>query len=142
MLHAKNDAQRIKNELKDLKSKNEPLLDLIIDLYHYVDNQFDKDVIITMIAREQAEQDTIYKDTYRGSRAYNDDPWKSPHQVWTAIDIRSSIYTDSEIKKIEEYLNMKYNNSNYYKVTAMYHEVTTADGRKLGKHFHINYATK
>jgi hypothetical protein len=72
-----------------------------------------------MIYRTQKEQDEIYAGTFRGTRSYDKNPWKSPHQVWTALDIRSKIYTEEEIYKIKKYLNDKYNSSNYYKTTAI-----------------------
>lgn len=140
MLHAKNDSQRLKDELIELRTKNKPLLDLIVDLYHYVEDNLHKDVVITMIYRTPQEQDSIYSGTYRGSRAYDTNPWKSPHQVWTAIDIRTSIYSSTEINQIRDYINNKYNSSNYYKTTAMYHEVIKADGTSLAHHFHIQFS--
>jgi len=139
MLYAKNDSQRIKDELVDLREYNRPLYDLTIDLYKWIDKEFSKDTIITMIYRTSSEQDAIYKGTFKGSRSYDEKPWKSPHQTWTAIDLRTYIYTEEEIEKVAKYLNKKYNSSNYYKTTVMYHEVTNAQGQKLGKHFHVQY---
>lgn len=138
MLHAKNDSKRLKDELKELKNKNKPLLDLLVDLYHWVDNNFKKDVIITMIYRTQEEQDKIYKGLKRSDgREYDKRPWRSPHQFWVAADIRSKIYSSSEIEKIENYLNNKYNSSNYFKWTAKNHKVGNG-----AFHFHIQYSKK
>lgn len=128
MLHAKNDSQRIKNELIELKTKNRELFDLIIDLYHYADHHFKKDVIITMIYRTQEEQESIYGPGVKK---------KSPHQFWHAIDIRSRIYTQEEIDRMVSYLNGRYNGDNYYRWTTKVHEVGNH-----GMHFHIQFVKK
>jgi len=125
MLLAKNESERIKRELGDLRTKNRELLKLIVDLYHYVEDELGKDVIITMIYRTQAEQEAIYGEGYKK---------KSPHQFNQAIDIRSSIYTREDRNKIVKYLNYKYNNSNYYRWTTKVHSVGNH-----GLHFHIQY---
>ena len=141
-LLAKNDSPRIKGELFALQSNNKALYDLVTDLADWINKEFNKDTVITMVFRTQEEQDAIYKNMIRGSRSYNERPWKSPHQTWTAIDIRTYIYTKEEIKKITEYLNNKYNHTNYYNITATYHEVLNSKKQSLGKHFHIQYAKK
>lgn len=130
MLLAKNDSPRIKRELGDLRTKNKPLLKLILDLYHYVEDNFGKDVVITMIYRTDEEQDYLY----RHSERYAKRPFKSPHQFYHAIDIRSWLYTKEEIKQMVDYLNSKYNQDNYYKWTTKVHEV--GDN---GMHFHIQF---
>lgn len=125
MLYAKNDSQRLKDELVELYSKNVELHKLIIDLYKWISKTYGKDTIITMIYRTQEEQEQIYG---KGTKK------KSPHQFWQAIDIRSRTFTEEEIKGIEDYLNNKYNESNYYKWTAKNHKV--GEG---AYHFHIQY---
>lgn len=130
MLLAKNDSDRIKQELKDLKTVNNPLLMLLVDLYHWVDKKFNKDVVITMIQRTQAEQDSIYGHNLK----YKTKPWKSPHQFGHSCDLRSNIFTDKEIAEIEYYLNNKYNKDNYYKWTAKCHKIS-----KGATHFHLQY---
>lgn len=130
MLKAKNNSDRIKQEFGKLRRENRPLAMLLIDLYHYVDKKFQKDVVMTMIYRTQDEQDAIYRNNPR----YEKRPFKSPHQFWHAVDIRSRTFSDDEIEDIENYLNSKYNDSNYYKWTARCHKV--GDG---AYHFHIQY---
>lgn len=125
MLYAKNDSIRIKKELIALKDKNRPLYDLIIDLYEWVDLNLEKDTVMTMIFRTQEEQEDIY-----GSETSK----KSPHQFNHAVDIRSWLYTKEEQEQMVEYMNAKYNSSNYYKWTAKVHEVSNR-----GVHFHIQY---
>lgn len=130
MLHVKDDKQSLKAELVSLKGHNKKLYDLIIDLYKWIDKEIDKDTIITMIFRTNAQQDALYAH----SEKYKKKPFKSPHQFWHAIDLRTWIYTQEEIDRIVKYLNDKYNNSNYYKWTAKAHEVGSN-----GMHFHIQY---
>lgn len=130
MLRAKNDNPRLIKEFIKLRTENRHLAALLIDLYHYVDQIFEKDTIMTMIYRTQDEQDRIYAHSAR----YRQNPWKSPHQFWQAVDIRSFIFTTEEILHLVDYLNNKYNSSNYYKWTAKYHQVGNG-----GYHFHIQY---
>ena len=125
MLYAKNDSQRIKEEIGDLKEENKPLLDLLLDLYHWLEDEYDQDVIVTMIYRTQEEQEEIYGKGYKK---------KSPHQFFHAFDLRSRIYSEVQIKRIEDYLNSKYNSTNYYKWTAKNHKVGNG-----AFHFHVQY---
>ena len=135
MLLAKNDSVRLKTELIKLRKYNRPLLKLIIDLYHWVEDKYGKDVILTMIFRTQEEQDNLYKGiTNSKNIKYDEYPWKSPHQFWHAIDIRSRVYNEDEIEEIVRYLNNKYNATIYYGKTAVVHEVGD-----YGMHFHIQY---
>jgi len=133
VLHAKNDSARIKKELNLLRVENRALFNLIIDLYKHIDKEFGKDTIITMIYRTQEEQDDIYA----FSEKYKLKPWKSPHQFWHSIDLRVFVYTEEEVKKVEAYLNDKYNEDNYYKWTAKNHKVGNG-----ADHFHIQYVPK
>lgn len=130
VLKAKNDSPRLKKELGELKTHNKELLQLILDVRDFVNDSFGKDTVITMIYRTQAEQDELYKH----SEKYKQKKFKSPHQFWHAIDLRSRIYTAAEIKKIEDFINTKYNSSNYYKWTAKAHAI-----KGNAMHFHIQY---
>lgn len=125
----KEDSQRLKDELETLKDKNWDLYQLLAELNLYTNEQFDKSIMLTMIYRTDEEQDEIYKD----SEKYKARKFKSPHQFWQAADIRSKTFTDEEVKQIEDYLNEKWNSSNYYKWTARNHTVG------LGMHFHIQF---
>ena len=118
---------------KALTSKNKELYEMIVDLSHFVKNSFNKELVITMIYRTQAEQDDIYK---------NDPKYKlrkfiSPHQLWHSADLRSLTFDKLEISKIEDYLNNKYNSINAYKWTAKCHQVP---GQAL--HFHTQLVKK
>lgn len=128
MLKVKNEQERLFEEFRELRTKNRPLAKLLIDLYHWIDDKYKKDVVMTMIFRTPQEQDYLY----RNSIKYKVKPWTSPHQYWHAVDIRSLIFTDDEIDEIVEYLNNKYNNTNYYRWTAKAHKV--GEG---AMHFHI-----
>lgn len=133
----KNDSTRLKDEftkyiIKD--GKNKELQNIIFDLVDYVGDNLKKNITITMIYRTQEEQDGIYAGKVNDyGRKYNKRPWKSPHQFYHAVDIRSSNFTSYEIVQIEDYLNCKYNQSNYYGWTARCHNVGKGD------HFHIQY---
>lgn len=139
MLKFKNEDARLKHEYNDLDASNKFLKSLIEDLVKFVAKEFkdkdgkDKDVTITMIGRTQAEQAEIYKDDPK----FQKKPFKSPHQLMHAVDIRSHTFTPEEIKKIEDYLNEKYNSNNVYAWTAKCHEVANH-----GEHFHIQYYPK
>ena len=125
----KDNSIRLKNEFNDLKVKNPTLYDILIDLNEFANKQYSKNVIITMIFRSDAEQDFIYKDDAR----YLAKPFKSPHQFWHGVDIRSWTFSADEITEIEEYLNSKWNKGNYYKWVAKCHNVGHGD------HFHIQF---
>lgn len=128
----KNDSSRLKNEYTQLIEKNTGLYDLINDISIYVKKTMNKDIVITMIFRTDQEQDEIYKDDPK----YKIKKFKSPHQFYHAIDLRSRDFSQSEIKQIEDYLNNKYNPTNYYKWTAKNHNVG------LGDHFHLQWVKK
>lgn len=133
MLYVKNGSERLKKELIELKTKNPELLKLLVDLYHWVDSTYKKDVIITMIFRTDEEQAQLYKDDPK----YQAKPFKSPHQFWAGCDLRSSLYTEAEIAGIENYLNKKHNPINYHAWTARNHKIIGSV-----EHFHLQYLLK
>lgn len=128
----KNNSERLTQEFIDLKSKNSELFNILVDCGNFSEANFKKNVVVTMIYRTQEEQDEIYKDDPK----YIEKKFKSPHMFWQAFDLRSSSFEASEIKKIEDYLNNKYNMSNYYGWTSRNHDVG------LGFHFHIQFIKK
>lgn len=133
MVQFKNQDQRLKTEYNDLPARNSFLAQLLQDLDKYVQNKFKKELVVTMIGRTTLEQAEIYKDDPKFKiRAF-----KSPHQLWHALDLRSKTFTDEEVKDIEDYLNKKYNGNNAYAWTARNHEVANH-----GEHFHIQYYPK
>lgn len=128
----KNDSPRLKSELTELLKLNKPLYDILFDLADYVKDAFKKELVVTGIFRTDQEQDDIYKDDVK----YKVKKFKSPHQVWTAFDLRDSTFLPDEIKKIVKYANDKYNKTNTYTWTALDHSV----GK--GWHFHVQYVVK
>lgn len=126
-IKVRDDNNRLKEELRQLPDHNEKLHDLILDLQEFVYDRFNKELTITMIYRTQAEQDRIYANDPR----YQERPFKSPHQFWHALDLRSFIFTADEIGQIEKFLNDKYEGRNHYQWTAKHYNMG------LGDHFHI-----
>lgn len=120
---------KLSEDFKDLTKKNLPLKVLLEDLNIYVNQEFKKTLTITMISRTDAEQDYLYRNDER----YQKKKFKSPHQFLHAADVRSRDFTAKEIKQIEDYLNKKWNKSNYYKWTAKCHTIGA------GIHFHLQY---
>lgn len=123
---------RLEEEYKELTKRNLTLKALIEDLNIFVNREFKKSLTITMIFRTQSEQDYLY----RNSEKYKKKKFSSPHQYWHAVDIRSRDFSESQIKQIECYINEKWNSKNYYKWTALNHEVSD------GIHFHIQFIKK
>lgn len=132
-LEFKDNSVRLKNEYDTLSSKNQALKDLIDDVARFVKKETGKTLVITMIYRTQEEQDNLYKNDPK----YAVRKFKSPHQFWHSVDLRSRIFTDEEIRKIESYINQKYNPINYYNWTAKNHRI-------IGNvdHFHIQLSKR
>lgn len=130
----KNDSSRLVLEHQALLAENRDLYNILEDIREFVFTSFGKGVTITMIGRTQREQDEIYagKKDKRG-REYDKNPWTSPHMYNHAADLRSRDFTKEEIKQIEDYINAKYNPENYYRFTALNHDVG------LGGHFHLQF---
>lgn len=126
------DETRLKDEYSQLLSKNKELHDMITDICTYCKDAFTKDVVITMIYRSDEEQEAIYKDDPK----YKVRKFKSPHQFWHSVDLRSRTFEATEIEKLVSYINGKYNDTNTYKWTARNHDIG------LGDHFHLQYCKK
>jgi len=132
----KNDSYRLRTEYNALDNENPGLKAIILDVANYTLDTFGKSITITMIFRTDEEQDSIYASKSRGDRSYDDNPWKSPHQFAHSVDLRSMTFSGEEITRIENYINAKYNGSNYYKWTVKNHNVG------LGDHFHFQYSER
>jgi len=128
-IYFKDDASRLRNEFKELMYKNDQLWHLVQDIAQFMSDRVYPDLVITMIYRTQAEQDEIYKNDPR----YKEKPFKSPHQFYHAVDIRSRTFFKEQVEELVNYINNKYNERNYYKWTAKCHNVG------LGDHFHIQF---
>lgn len=129
----KNESSRLEREYATLKENNLDLYLIIEHLNERFQVDLGTDLVITMIYRTQEEQDDIYIGKTRNGIPYITKPWKSPHQYYHAVDIRSRELTKEEIKSAVDALNAEYNSDNYYKFTALCHDVG------LGDHFHINF---
>jgi len=109
--------------------ENNPRLVILLDgLNNFVFLEMGKRITITSIYRTQEEQDELYKEVPIDKR-----PARSPHQDWKAVDLRSSDFTNNEIKRIVAFCNQfKYQNGT--RVTALYHTIAGNVN-----HLHIQY---
>lgn len=132
IIKVKDDSERLKKELEDLKTANPELRDLLFDLADWIKEQFDKETVITMIGRTAEEQAYLY----RNDEKFKKKPFKSPHQLMHAADLRSRTFTVGQIEQIVTWINDNYNKNNYYKWTAKNHDVGAGD------HLHIQFVKK
>jgi len=130
MVGFKNDSSRLKSEYNALQEKNMPLFDAINDLDAWISTTLNKPLILTMIYRTPEEQDELYKDDPK----YQTKPFKSPHQFNQAADVHSLDFSQDEIDQIVNYLNDKYNATNYYSFSALFHQIDNN-----GLHLHFQY---
>jgi hypothetical protein len=91
---------RIEQEFSDLQTKNPKLVCIINALAALCRYEFRKEITITDIYRSEDEYKALY--------AYNLSamPTDRPHSSWLACDLRSSDFTDAEIRKMLTFLNM------------------------------------
>lgn len=94
---------RIRDEYAQLLVKNPRLFYLLSELTMYVQARHKKDVVLTSILRTPEEQADLYKNSQKKVV-------KSPHLTWEAVDLRSSIYTEEEVKDILAYINGRIKN--------------------------------
>jgi hypothetical protein len=138
MLLMKDNSARLKNEFDQLRTENNELWEMVLNnIVPYCKTHFNKDVTVTMILRTQAEQDSIYKGSVNSKgRKYDEKPWKSPHQFWHAVDLRSRDFSKDQITQLNDYINGLYNPINYYSFTIFDHNVG------LGEHWHLQFVRK
>lgn len=115
---------RIEKEFSQLYNKNIDLYQIVIFAMYASQSRYKKDLIITEVYRTQKEQDRYYK---------NKKKFRSPHQDWKAVDIRTFHLETSEIKDLVKTINKRYNSTSRYIPTSFYH------GIGLGKHIHIQF---
>lgn len=111
-------------EYAKLGGHNPTLKALIVDVGEFTQLMYGKPVVITSIFRYPEEQAELYKQSQVKVT-------KSAHTAWRAVDLRSRTFTPEEIKRICEYLNLKYKNANG-KPVAFCHKI---DGN--AEHFHL-----
>lgn len=126
MIEFKSEEER--EEFEDARLNNK-LKNIIKMMSIYTNIRFDKNIIVTEVYRAQEEQDRVYKDNEK----YRESPWKSTHQFWRAVDLRSWTFEENEIEEILDILNkIPYDINRPQKKTAIYHKT------KYGaKHIHI-----
>lgn len=111
--------------------RNAALHGLVDQLSVWVSNNLQKDITLTHLYRTAEEQVALYAATEPAKR-----PTASPHQVWNAVDLRSSVYTPEEVAGIVAWVNKHYTNPNG-RVCALAHAI--AGG---AYHLHIQYPLK
>lgn len=113
-------------DFNELKNKNLRLYEFVILLTKFVNLELKKEVVLTDVFRSKEEFDALYAATPPEKR-----PASSPHCLWNAVDIRSSIYTPAEITRIVSFANQfKYKDGS--KPVALYH---TISGNVAHMHF-------
>ncbi len=88
---------RLEGEYQSLLATNKRLYALLILMQEYSKLNFGKDIVVTCLYRSEAENKALYSP--------NPEPAWKPHTLWLAADLRSSIFTDAEIKKLLVFLN-------------------------------------
>lgn len=129
LLHGKllHKTEVIQNQFSSLRAKNPDLHDIVQDTAEYVSAELNMDLVLTEVYRSDASQ----------RRLYPDDPDRvSPHQLWSAVDIRTRLYRAEQVRQIVRFINSKYAKSNEYAMTAFYHDIG------WGSHIHIQYKRK
>jgi len=127
----KDDSPRLSKEYQELNNKNPILREIVDDVAAKVYKDLKEPIVITQIFRTQKEQDRLYR--YSGK--YKRKKFKSPHQFYQAIDLRSWKFSRRYIRKLKRYINKKYNEGNYYRLTFTYHAI-----KGNIKHIHIQFA--
>jgi len=109
---------RIADEFLDLAQMNPRLKGVLLALEQFTEVELGKGVVVTCLRRTPDENVAC------GGIVL------SPHLTWEAADLRSSIYSESDIAKMLQFLNcFTYRHG---KQTAMYHQVQGG-----APHFHI-----
>lgn len=117
--------ERQKDDVYKLSLYNPQLYKLLVILDNFTQFEFGKEFVVTDVFRTKEEFDALYAATPVDKR-----PTDSPHCHWEAVDLRSTTFTDSEIKTMLTFLNCFKNPSG--KPTALYHTIA---GNAF--HFHI-----
>ena len=80
-----------------MTSKNSKLKAILENASLFVEQEFNKNLVITCLYRSPEENAALYKGAI--------EPKWRPHTLWCGADLRSSIYTQDEIKKLLSFLN-------------------------------------
>jgi hypothetical protein len=97
------------------------LVSILYMLKVYCEIEFNKNIFITELFRMVKEQYNYYKDDPK----FIKDPFTSVHQDWRGADLRSTVFTLKEIKKIVAFLNLiTYRKGSKY-LTVKYHKISS-----------------
>lgn len=119
---------REETEYGELFTENSRLCELLHNIESFVHLEFKKEIVITSIHRTEAEHQALYVSTPEAQR-----PKSSVHCQWEGLDLRSSIYTESEINRIVNFVNQfTFRNG---KKACLYHEIPGN-----ARHLHIQYS--
>lgn len=104
------------------------LLIIAYAVYGFVSCHYGINITITDIFRTRHEQIAIYK-----TRGITDEALipTSTHEVWRAIDLRSSVFTKKQLEAIRDFINESFSYVGEKKVALLH---------KIGKgvyHFHL-----
>jgi hypothetical protein len=113
--------KKVEADYDQLALRNPRLSEVIVALCIFAKLEFNKDIVLTCIHRTPEENKAV------GGIE------NSPHLNWEAADLRSSTFTQPEIKRMLAFLNCFTFRNN--KQTAICHEV--AGG---AAHFHLQVA--
>lgn len=115
-------------QAKEFPEITDRLKSLVYLAKHYMLSKYNYEITITDVLRTQEEQDSIYGDNTN----YIEKPWKSVHQYFRGVDIRSKDMTGPMINDLRDLLNtIPYDENRPNKKTCIVKDV----GR--GLHFHI-----
>lgn len=128
--------ERLINEIHELQNRNQGLIDVLEFIRLYAQDKFNKAIMVTMVYRTDAEQDELYKNDAK----YKLKKFKSPHQFYHAFDLRSRTFTRAEIDELVNAINEKFNATNFYRFTAVCHDID-GDGPQA-EHFHVQFTKK
>lgn len=121
MIHFK--TPRIEKEFHELPLQNKRLYVLIQAASQYSEFEFKKEITITDLYRTPEENKNLY--------APGAEPVNRPHTLWEGADLRSIIYSPSQIERFVTFLNM-WSGYDGKRVTALFHLVPGGS-----PHFHL-----
>jgi hypothetical protein len=121
---------RQQSDFNELPVHNVKLKRVLEILDQFCSMEFGKDICLTDVYRTKAEFDALYAATPADKR-----PKTSPHCYWRAADIRSTDFTDAQIKKMLTFLNCFTYTSGQGKPVAIYHVI---NGNTFHTHIQVD----
>ena len=111
-----------------LTNTNKRLYQFANLLSSFISLEFNKDVVVTDVFRTKEEFDALYAQTPVERR-----PTDSPHCYWNAFDLRSTLYTEAELTRIQAFAD-SFRYKNGVKKVMLLHSI---DGNS--RHMHFQY---